>query len=69
MKNITAQEELLRALKNSRNVKMPDMSIEARKLFYSFQIHWIDLQRRVINGQDIFSEPSTDFKSAAANDV
>lgn len=67
MKTKTAQEELLSALKNQNNKKMPAMSEPAITLFYRIGKRWDQLQRLVLLGEDIFN-PQPDYKSAAAGE-
>ena len=82
MRKRTAQQELEAALRNERNRKMPDLSTEAKKLFFTLKTHWLDLQHKVVTGQNIFSDSAApvpvpvknepkkqdDYKSMAAGD-
>lgn len=44
------REELISALKNSHNSYMPQLSNNAKKLFYEQKKHWRDLQQEVQAG-------------------
>lgn len=67
MRSKTAQEELLIALKNQHNTKLPPLSEPAVTLFYRIGKRWDELQKRVVKGEDIFSQQRIpDFKTVAA---
>ena len=53
----TAKENLLRALKNHNNKALPPCDVDTKRLFMSFGQHWLALQKRVSNGEDIFNPP------------
>lgn len=63
-----AKEELISNLKNNRNKNMPDMSDDAKRLFYSLNTHWSFLRKMAVEGRDIFGPQTNcpDFKTLAA---
>ena len=67
-----AKQELIRELKK-RNGKVPYMSAEARRLFYSLHTRWSDLQRMVKQGRDVCGQqadhPDAMTRAAEGRDV
>ncbi len=68
MKKRTVQEELTHALQNQKNKSLPSSSLSAGaiKLFYEIGIHWSILQRRAMNGEDIFNMPKIEDRKMAS---
>jgi uncharacterized protein YdaU (DUF1376 family) len=66
----SAKDELYYALKDRSRTTMGHMSDSAKKLFLTFGLHWNVLQRRVLNGEDIFSpkQHTPDVKQLAGWD-
>lgn len=69
----TAEQELRQNLMNDRNTHAPQMSDDAMKLFRSLGMHWVNLQKLVLEGQTfdqikqgIAAKP--DFKKQAGGD-
>jgi hypothetical protein len=62
------EQELIQEMKHARN-SIPSLSPEAKKLFYSFNVHWTVLKKRILDGEDIFAPVPKDIKSIAAGDT